>query len=126
MKKSRLRENASRRNRVHGRKRDDPNRPDVQPRQSHAHDMRFVRSVSGRSSVERSHLGGVELAAEEDVSHSAARLDDRRQTPREDRRRKNVQVFHAIADQLLFGNHADAVSRGRRGHSTGERNKNGC
>jgi len=84
--------NATRRNRISGRERDYSNRADVQPRQSHTYDMRFVRSVSCRSSAERSRLGGVELAPKEDLPRPGARLDDRRQTAGEDRRGKSVQV----------------------------------
>jgi len=86
--------------------------------------MRFVRSVPGRSAAERARLGGPELAPEEDVPDSGARLDDRRQAAGEDRRRKSVQTVHATADQLLSGNHTDVAEQCQRGHHAGERDKN--
>lgn len=83
---------ASVRNRVHGRERDHSDRAHVQPRQPRAPDMRVVRPVPSGSAAERAHLGGAELAPEEDVPHTAARLDGRRQAPRAARRGKSLQV----------------------------------
>lgn len=64
--------------------------------------MRFVRSVPGRSTVERSDLGGVEFTPEEDLPRFGPGLDDRRQTARETRRRKSVQVGY-FDKYLLVG-----------------------
>lgn len=79
-------------NRVHGRKRDHSDHTEFQQFQSRSLDMRFVRSVQGRSAFERAHLGGAEPAAEEDLSHTAARLDGRGQAAGPTRRREIVQV----------------------------------
>lgn len=142
---------ASVRNRVLGRERDHPNRAHVQPRQPRAPDMRLVRAVPRRFAAERARLGGAQLAPEEDVPRTAARLDGRRQASREARRGKNVQVsapratqpavlgylvyfffrstllfqiLHSITVQLLPGNHTDVTVRGQRRHSARERNQN--
>lgn len=80
------------RNRIPGRKRDHSDRTDVQSRQPHTSDLRFVRPVPGWSAVERPHLGGSELAPEKNLSNSAARMDDRRQASGETGGWKSVQV----------------------------------
>lgn len=94
--------NASVRNRVLGRERDHPDRAHVQPRQSRAPDMRVVRPVSSGSAFERAHLGGAELAPEEDVPRTAARLDDHRQASRAARRGKVLKVCSRLEMFLFF------------------------
>lgn len=84
--------NAPGRDRVHGRERDHSDRAHVQPRQPRTPDSRLVRPVPRGTAAQRAHMGGAQLAPEEDVSNSGARLDDRRQAKREARRGKSVQV----------------------------------
>lgn len=85
-------DDASGRERVHGRERDSPDRADVQLRRSRAPDLRFDWSIPGRFAAERARVGGAQLAAEEDLPHPGARLDDRRQAPGAAGGRENEQV----------------------------------